>query len=569
MGAESDLKVAFDRAVAAGDREAADIIRQQMRARVDPLGHLYSAAQAASAAGDADAAGVIQELIQAEVRKMRGADIAEETRVPERIAAGVGAGMSSVGKNLADVAADATGIEAIRPNPAAWADERADADLLTSTRAGAVGKMAGEMAALPLGAVGKGLQALAPAAKGVPALSRLLGSRALASTAEGVGAGYLLAGPENRGAGATVGGLVGYAVPRAGAALSSAWRGVVQPSPVARYLMDKGADELTIGQMAPGSKLAQIEQAGQSVAGAGPILTGQRNAGQASWQSAVLREAGETGPAVGSLNDRAAAIYGDLGAAYDDIATTAPSARAAARPPNPSRIRRALGLAAEDKSVMATEADVSAVSKYLGNQASLAERQGVASPEVLLRIRSNIRDQARGLEAGDPKLQLLKRAEESIDNRIRYVLPGDALRKLKATDAQYAKYKTVERALRKAKDSPTGFTPHQLSNAVSEGIDPGAYARGAGGEMRKLAAAGRETLDTTSPPTGARGVTLQVPVVKHLLAGGVALANTSPIKRALLGDYAAQRAMHKAEEYLRRKGLADALRRAAIVGTAD
>lgn len=583
-----DHKRALQRALAAGDTEAAALIRQAMAAEapenipgsmasmLSPLQKHYSALQRAMAGGDEEVAGLIRGEIDKEVSAMRQADVAS-TRPTERFAAGVGGGMSNVANNVRDILGSALsgspGADALRPDPAAWAEERTLSKPLYDTTAGLLGKVAGETAALtPAGrAISAGTKALEG---GAGLASRLLGGPLAAPTLEGGAQGYILSDdPESRGKNALVGATLGNTLARLLGGGSRAATGLVKPSAAGKYLREMGADDLTIGQLTPESAFAQIEQAGQSVAGAGPILSGQRQAGQEAWQDLVFRQAGEEvgGRKTGTLGERLKSLYEKMGSAYDDVRASPLSSRAEARPTNIPRLKKALALASKDPDILSTEAEAAGVAKYLANQASMAERKGVASPEVLMQMRSNIREQIRSLQPGDARIEMLRRAEESIDNRLRYALPAEALEKLRATDAQYGKYKTVEKTVAKAKDSPSGFTPNQLSNALIEGTGRGAYARGGGGEFRRLAAAGREALDTTSPPTGARAVTMQIPVLKHVLAGGAALANTQTLKRALLGDYAAQKAIARAQQALEQKGLAEPLRRlleTATVGAA-
>jgi hypothetical protein len=180
---------------------------------------------------------------------------------------------------------------------------------------------------------------------------------------------------------------------------------------------------------------------------------------------------------------------------------------------------------------------------------------GVVDADALLEARSNIRTEiARRMRSGDEAgAGLLRNAEKALSARLEAELPEDAAAALRAADSHYGRYKVVEDAVRSAGDQPGGFTPAQLSNAVRRGsASKGAYARGAGGPLRELAAAGRASLDTRSPPTGARLTGIPFAAV-------AAAANTGLGKRAVTGQLMPQRLAQTVEGWLEREGLSGAL----------
>jgi hypothetical protein len=121
-------------------------------------------------------------------------------------------------------------------------------------------------------------------------------------------------------------------------------------------------------------------------------------------------------------------------------------------------------------------------------------------------MRSNIRTAMRGAEG--PARQLLQNAERATTQAMESQLSPDMAAALRATDAQYALYKTIENAVGRAGDSPSGFTPHQLTTAIRQSISDPAFARGGGGDLRQLSSAGRRVFESVSPPTGARLLTV-------------------------------------------------------------
>lgn len=375
--------------------------------------------------------------------------------------------------------------------------------------------------------------------------------------------------------GAGLGAGVGGAAVPVGAAAKALLRGVVKPTAAAQLLRSKGVEGMTLGQMAPESALAQIEEASTSVGGVGPSIQAQREAARQSWQNAVLNEARPPGmapqPAGGELSDRLAAAYQGFEPAYAPAkaARVLPATEAgvplrgipapkAAEPPilldaagrpmetpiAPKAVPGAFDKVVANRSVMATDVERGVVRNFLEDQLSLlgrkAGKDGTVPAGVLLEMRSNIRAAASdALRASDfPKARLLELAEGEVTSALEAQLPTEAKAALRAADAQYAKHKMVEGAAQRAGDSPNGFTPFQLSQAIKQGTEKGAYARGAGGELRELAAAGRETFDARVPVTGAR--LLVSGPMQWLTAPAALVANRPSVQRFLLGETAPQ-----------------------------
>ncbi len=179
---------------------------------------------------------------------------------------------------------------------------------------------------------------------------------------------------------------------------------------------------------------------------------------------------------------------------------------------------------------------------------------GPVDASAILEARSNIRAEiaSRFRSGDDAGAKLLQNAEEALTARLESELPQGAGDALRATDAQYGRYKVVEDAVRRGGDQPGGFTPAQLSAAVRASAQKGQYARGAGGPLRDLAAAGRETLDQRTGQNGARLASMGTAWIPWL-------ANTPLGKSLALGETLPQRGLTAAEDWAGRNGLLEAL----------
>lgn len=366
---------------------------------------------------------------------------------------------------------------------------------------------------------------------------------------------------------AAVAAPVAGAVPIIGAGANAVFKGMVKPTPAAKLLRSKGVD-LTVGQQNPASVLGQLEQANTSSTGFGSLIQGQRQAGREAWQRAVVNESrppGVAGKLQGELADQVGQVADEFGQAYGVLKghrlepemyigkgkwrglITDESLKGAAK------TKGIFDLAVDNPNIVATKESRELIRNYLRGQLSQlpkgASKNGMPADRAQA-LRSDIRTKIRDLLGGNPgsqeraQAEMLKAAEEGLTEIMEAQLPDDVSKALRATDAKYGAKRTLERAVASSADNPAGFTPHQLSQAVRQGSNTGAYARGGGGSLRALARAGRETLDTTVPPTGAR--LLMVPLsnvpVLNMLPGALSYAANRPsIKPFVLGETALQR----------------------------
>lgn len=216
----------------------------------------------------------------------------------------------------------------------------------------------------------------------------------------------------------------------------------------------------------------------------------------------------------------------------------------------PEEAKPAFEAIVDDPSVLVDQNTRDSVRKYLTNQLTVLGEdatEGAVKSDALLKMRSNIREEIRAKNKSQDfdSVRLLSRAEDELTDVINASLPKETREALRATDAQYRRYKVVEDAVARSGDQPDGFTPAQLSAAIRANTEKGAYARGKGDELRKLARAGREVLDQKNPPTGARILTMGPGgYLTPLFALG---ANTPSGQRFMLGELPAQRALQSAE----------------------
>lgn len=437
-----------------------------------------------------------------------------------------------------------------------------------------LGNLAGSL--LPAAATMGGSAAPQGAAK-VPLLTRLLkagltgaayGGAAAAGDSEAdltKGEGGAFA--KDVGKGATIGAGVGTGLTAVGAGGTRALRGLVKLSDENTFLRSKGVD-LTLGQAAPKSWYNSAEQAAESLPILGDLIKAQRQAGRSSWQRAVVNEAAAPGAAPLAGNSPASmlkAAADSFDAAYKPIAAEPAQAAVGGRP-----LAQALQDAAADPKVRATDAVRQSVAGFLDNAHSeliptVGQRPLTAGDLISVRsqIRSEIRNELSGSQPDYAAARLLRNGEQAVSDALKEHLSPQGAQALAATDAQYGKLMRVTDAVRRSGDQPGGFTPAQLSAAIKSGTEKSSYAQGAGGPLRQLASAGRTTLDTTSPPTGARILTLGVPGMRYPLGAILAAGTTDTGKKLLTGGTKAQLAIQPLLDLLEKTNLSKAAQGAA------
>lgn len=300
----------------------------------------------------------------------------------------------------------------------------------------------------------------------------------------------------------------------------------------AQRLLNQGVD-LTPGQMNPSGVANQLEESFQSVPVVGQVIGNARQNARLGFQQAAGRNAAVPGTPITATDpdkilqqayESFQPLYREA-RGFDAVVPTIVSNTAAAGTPLSSAFKQAVN----NKQIVATPAARKRADAILQNELG---RTGKGS-DLLLDMRSSIRDQIRQARTSSETLQrdtanLLEAAEGKITEALESQLPKKPVAALRAADAKYGDYKTLESAIRNAKDRD--FTPNDLSQSVASansGQLGGQYARGGGGPLRDLASDARTVLDSRSPPTGQRLATIA-------LSG---LAATEPVTAGLLASY--------------------------------
>jgi hypothetical protein len=507
----------------------------------------YQALQRARAAGDNDAAQVIAK------------QMVDDMSTAERAMFGVGSGVTNVAQNIGNIFGLVED-ETVR-------ETRALTQPLRETTAGRIGEFGGELATSLIPAAGAA-RVIGAAAKVLPALSRAPAlARAIGVGAtEGAVQGAVTAGPGDRGEAAYLGAATGGLFPAVGAAYRSARAGV-RPTPAARALTQQGVD-LTPGQMNPRGILGQLEEVTEALPFVGPTVRGAR---EESWrQTKKLVAENAAPPGFQSVipdnqNKAVDALRKGYNEAYkivEGIDVT------------PFGLSTGFKQAVRDRSTLVKKDDVGSVARFLNNELSAIQGRGIIKSEDLLRIRSNIREQLRARDISSGAERLLINAEKAVTDSLDSQLPADAMSALKAIDNQYAKFVVFRRAVEKGKEFD--FTPNQLSLAVKEATDAGEYAAG-GGRLREISNPAADVFSTTQPKTGRMVATLgalglggysayQDPTGAALpLAGLGLLYGTSAGRRLAMGQSAAQLRARALERSVRRN-VPKAFREAASTG---
>jgi hypothetical protein len=510
------------------------------------IDQVHSALAKAKAAGDA---GAMQRLGQYAVQlAMKNApkdeyNAADEMSTFAKLRAGVGQGMTNVVRHAGNL----VGAESDEDLANAKGLDKS----LMNTTPGKIGGMIGETAiTAPLMAGAGGVAARL----GGGVAAQVLANPIARGVAEGAAQGALMGDPGERGMGALVGGATGGVLPALAAGGSKVVRGLSR-TPEAQALLDRGVD-LTPGQMNPHGIANHLEQTAESLPLVSGMVKGARANGERTFQQAVVREGAAPGAhlAPGNVHEMLDTAYRSFEPLYDQAKgfPMKPVVMNARGPdiPLPALMQAAVG----SKGTMANTATRRKVGAWLQNELTAFD----GTSDSLLKIRSNIRSAARDATSGAATMEdkatadLLGNAEGAITSSLESQLPKGALATLRSADSKYGQYKTVEAAVAAAKDSPNGFSPHQLSTAVKSGMSQGAYARGGGGSLRDMAAQGREVFQQVTPPTGARLATIAPMAVAAVhspltmvpaLGGALALSTTKTGRRIAAGATAPQKAM--------------------------
>lgn len=342
------------------------------------------------------------------------------------------------------------------------------------------------------------------------------------------------------GASGLLGGVLGAALPPAGAALRWTGRnvlapigralrgGYVTPTPEAGRLANVGA-ELTLGQMDPNSTMGRMEElASSEFTGSG--ISGLRDRGISTTRDALLQKAaapGATPPTRGApVFSQVDEIGAGFSKAYEDAlgdaaingaADTDGAFRLAAesvKDASPSVRRRALAWL-DDKA-----------------QALMPAESGTVEAKSVQALRTQLRDKIRGLgdQGEDRQLrEIYGHAESFVTDLLDQGLPPEKAAMLRALDGSYRNKMAVTKAANTAKAFKEGeggeFTATQLLEAIRQG--------GATPELEALTRDAHRALTARYAPTGLQGHALNaIPGAKYAAQPLSYLANTVPFLRA-------------------------------------
>lgn len=371
--------------------------------------------------------------------------------------------------------------------------------------------------------------------------------------------GALTSEPEQRAEGTFYGATTGLLVPTAGGVTSRAARGL-DMTPSARMLTQRGVT-LTPGQFDPMSNWAMLEESMQRLPLLGPKVAQARQRGMTEAQTVIAQEAAPPGFTVKpteNVNDLADQVVDAYNTAYQ-VGKGYPMLPVIMQPgqniPLSNVLRVPTNAVADDESIKYAN-------RFLKNQLSLIQKKGRnLTSDDLFEVRSNIRKEVRKINsrpnAPFKAADLLDDAEAQLQAAIQSQLPPDVLTAVSAIDAQYGKYKTLERAINRAADRPEGFTPAEFARSVRDTTTSGmTYATG-GGRMRDLSRALSETFPGRQPQTGASLPSTTVAAGAGLLS--FPMYGEAPlyagVRRALGGGTQAQRSVQDAvAEFERRFG---------------
>jgi len=566
-----------DADVAAIDAELAKV---QPLDDYTPLREAYADRQQAMAHGaPPDVLAAIDAHIHDFTQRMQQADVRRQVEgmsAPERFLAGAGAGLTNVWQHAKELGHELA--SDVGPNPsydplrmpqrlegplgpdlaaqtAALVAQRQqtqqEAAPLTGTLSGELGNIAGEAAGT------------APIAMAIPAGT----GPVVGGTIAGAGTGALMSEPGQRLEGAGLGGAAGGLLGLVGKVANAGIQGIVKPTEAAKTLQKAGVEGMTAGLAAPTSTIAHWEQAAES-GPTGATVKAARSVLPFSLESKFLEKAapegftGDLSKSV-SVSDRLQALRDAIGAGYDSILDTLPV-------PKNAIARDVARKALNQGEALLTPAERNSTWEWLKQQ--LGKLEGANSLETLHHIRSEVRNKAFGLRNTSPEIAShLGEVEDVLTGHINDALkanmdPGAAA-KLAALDTKYHTLRMLEdaAAYEPAEGSAT-ITPDRLLRELKGSTTKSAYARGAGGELRELASAGKKVLSPPRPVTGAlTNLAQSVPLLRSWAPGVLAMASTR-MPNVLLGQTLPQRVLQKT---LGQPVVSGALGQAARVGAED
>jgi hypothetical protein len=341
--------------------------------------------------------------------------------------------------------------------------------------------------------------------------------------------------------------LAGGLAPAGAAGAMRAFTGI-KPSPEAALLMKEGLD-LTPGALNKGGTLDLLETSYENAVG--KWITGPRQKAEQDVRHLLISKSAAPGAVIEKQENVAKMLddaYKSFTPAYEEVHGF-PLVLEKGKPVIVNvgtnvPIDKAFKSAISNKSITAQDSTRRIVSNFINDQLT----KPIKSSEDLLNIRSAIRSEIRGTTAADvdasSKRRLLEDAEDIVTKALESQLPPKLMEKLKAVDAKYSNYKTLEKAVFNKGEK---FTATDVERALKQNADKGAYARGEGTELRPIVEAAKNVTSPTLPQTGARLVlpaalaamypAAAVTGAKYAIPGYLALAGTKAGRTLARGGY--------------------------------
>ena len=411
-------------------------------------------------------------------------------------------GITGIGRGMHNLYQQGGNILGLIPDSDIEESARLDKSLLDTT-SGSIGNFIGETAAVLPAGLGAGAAVSKTLGGILPRLAPYLGFGA-----EGAAEGALLAGPDKRLEGAGIGSLISGSLGGLGRMVS----GGATPTRSAQRLLDEGVD-LTPGQMNPGGMMSSIEEsAGSKFV---PLIQDARNSAELGNFGAMVNQSlppGGTPVNVSNVSSMADDLYKQFNVAYDEVKGFPVRMTGM----QDQMLRRVADAPITDDIVKSESKWIeNALTKYDPADADTADLIGLRS-----KIRTRIREKYK--KEDFDSVRMLEDVEGVVSERLDRSLPVSLAEKLKATDAQYGKYKVIEDISYRVGDRGHP-TPFLMSQAVKMSQQAkGGYARGGGGPLRELTRAGQEAFATGTPKTG---MSLGIP----LAAGAAGSAIGGPL----------------------------------------
>lgn len=451
--------------------------------------------------------------------------------------------------------------------------------------AASVGGVAADLAVTaPLGYLGRGMEALAGAARTPRLLARTLQARPVQAAVEGATGSALLADPERRGDAAGQGAIYGVALERAGAGIGRLAQGLVKQSPEAQALnqvADLHGTEVKLPLSVAASSEGVISPTMKflygkvlpNLPGAEGALAKQAQRANTQFREIAMKEAapggmGSTQPGYSgglplTTNKTAGAGSNMRGSTKDiqdaferEYADTVKSY--AFNQPNPA------DLAAKIKAKFPNidDASLNGVVAEFSNLVNRYSKNGVLDGDNLIRVKTRLAHAGR--EAGDERVgQSFYQAQEFLDDVVRSELSAGGkgqnlidLQRYEDLAQPWANFQRVQKATARSKD-PTGqFTPQELTGAVKKMSGDRELARGTA-PMQELATIGEQTVGQKmhSPGWLERAMTMSALGGAGLLGGPAAVgglwaagrgAASPAVQDVLMGTNKTQQALTEA-----------------------